>query len=86
MKPLQKKLANLYQHLEGKAILVRNILKLDTPSKYFFGGNIAYSAGEVVKDRCLLDTSFLVWDGLFPPTTETKNVTAPSVLSSQRTL
>jgi hypothetical protein len=81
VKPLQISLANLYQHLEGKAILVGDILELDIPFEYFFGGNITYSVGEAAKDCRLLDTSFSVWDGFFPPPIETKNVIAPSVLS-----
>ncbi len=59
---------------------------MDIPSEYFFGGNITYSVGEAAEDYRLFDTSFLVWDELFPPPIETKNVTIPSILFSQRTL
>jgi hypothetical protein len=37
----------LHQCLEGEAILVSDISKLDTPLEYFFGGTIAHNLGEV---------------------------------------
>jgi hypothetical protein len=33
--------SHLHQQLEGEAILVGDILKMDIPLKYFFGGNLA---------------------------------------------
>ncbi len=72
--------------MEGKAILVGDILELDIPSKYFFSGTIAQNLSEVVEDHHPLYTSFLVWSGLFPPLTRTKTSIVPSVLFSLKTL
>jgi uncharacterized protein (UPF0303 family) len=72
--------------LEGEAISIRHIRKLDTPPKYFSNGNIVQNSSEATKDYHLLNISFSVWGGLFPPPIETKNVLAPSVLSSLKTL
>ncbi len=53
--------------------MIGDITKLDTPLEYFFDGNITQSPSEAAKDHAPLNTSFLVWGGLFPPPTETKN-------------
>jgi uncharacterized protein (UPF0303 family) len=72
--------------LEGEAILIRHIPKLDTPSKYFSSGNIAQNSSEATKDHHPPNTSFSVWGGPFPPLIETENVLAPLILSSLKTL
>jgi hypothetical protein len=66
---IAKTLANLSsqlcQWLEGKAILVGDIPKMDTPSEYFSNGNLVHSLGEATEEQCLLNTSFSVWGGFF---------------------
>jgi hypothetical protein len=58
--------------LEGEAILIGDILKMDISTKYFSHGNLAQSLVETSKKRCFLDTSFLVWGGFFPPPSGTR--------------
>jgi hypothetical protein len=62
--------------LEGKIIFIGKISKLDTPLEYFSDGSIVHPH----------DTSLLVWGEFFLHLLEIKNVIAPLVLSSLRTL
>jgi uncharacterized protein (UPF0303 family) len=59
---------------------------MDTPSNYFFGGNLVQNSSEVAEEHRLPHTSFLVWGGLFHPPTKTKRVLALSILSSLKDL
>jgi hypothetical protein len=76
----------LHWRLEGEAILVRDIPKLNIPQEYFSNGTIAQSLGEATKDYCPLDTSFSIWGGLFFPHTIIKNVIIPLGASSLKLL
>jgi hypothetical protein len=72
--------------LEGEVVLIGDITKLDTPLEYFFDGNIAQSPSKVAKDHAPPNTSYLVWGGLFPPPTRTKNVIVHLIMLSLKTL
>jgi hypothetical protein len=59
---------------------------MDIPSKCFSNGNLAQGSIEASKEHRLPDTSFLVWGGLFPPSTGIEKVLVPLVLSSLKSL
>jgi hypothetical protein len=58
---------------------------MDTSSEIFSSCNLVQSSNEVAK-KLPLDTSFLVWGGLFPPPIGTEKVLALSVLFSLKGL
>lgn len=72
--------------MEGEAILVGDIPKMDIPSKYFSSGNIAQSSGKGVEECCLPDISFLIRGGFFPPLIKIKRVLVLSILFSLKSL
>jgi hypothetical protein len=72
--------------LEGKAILIGNLLEMDTPLNYFSSGNLVQNSSEVVEECRLPHTSFSIWGGLFHPPTKTERVLAPLVSSSLKDL
>jgi hypothetical protein len=54
--------SQLQQWLEGEAILVGDIPKMDTPPKYFSNGNLVQSLSEATEECHPLDISF--WYGV----------------------
>jgi hypothetical protein len=63
---MAKTLMNLYsqlqQWLEGEAIPIGNIPKMDIPPNFFFDGNFVQSLGKATKECCPTDISF--WYGV----------------------
>jgi hypothetical protein len=71
--------SQLHRRLEGKAISVGDIPKLDTASKYLFQWKHCTKFSEAFEDCHPLDTSFLIWGGLFPPPIGIENVLTTSL-------